>query len=89
MPIAHAVQLAEVELVWNMPAPQLTHEPAAAPAYWPEGQLVQLVAPFVAMYEPVEQLAQTEELEAPAVAEYMPAAQPTQVAMELAPTAVE
>ena len=43
------MQLAEVELVWNVPAPQLTHEPDAAPAYWPEGQLVQLVAPVVAM----------------------------------------
>jgi len=83
------VQLAEVELVWNMPAPQLTHEPAEAPAYWPAGQLVQLVAPVVAMKEPVEQLTQVDELEAPTVVEYMPAAQPWQVAKELAPTTVE
>jgi hypothetical protein len=83
------MQLAEVELVWNMPAPQLTHEPAAAPAYWPEGQLVQLVAPVVAMKEPVEQLTQVDELEAPTVVEYMPALQPWQVAKELAPTTVE
>jgi hypothetical protein len=45
VPTAQAVQKAEVELVWNMPAPQLTHAPAAAPAYWPAGQLVQFVAP--------------------------------------------
>jgi len=83
------VQLAEVELVWNMPAPQLTQEPAVAPEYWPTGQLVQLVAPVVAMKEPVEQLTQVDELEAPTVVEYMPALQPWQVAKELAPTTIE
>jgi hypothetical protein len=41
------VQLAEVELGWNMPAPQLTQVPAGEPAYWPAGQLEQLVAPVV------------------------------------------
>jgi len=62
--------------VWNMPAPQLTQEPNAAPAYWPAGQLVQLDAPVVWTYEPEGQPKQADESDAPIVAEYRPAAQP-------------
>jgi len=31
-PTAQVVQLDEIELAWNMPAPQLVHTPADAPA---------------------------------------------------------
>jgi hypothetical protein len=70
------VQLVDADLVWSMPAPQLTHEPTEAPAYWPVGQLEQLVTPIVAMKEPVGQLTQVDELEAPTAVEYTSAAQP-------------
>ena len=54
------VQLDDAKFTWKYPALQLTHVPAADPAYWPAGQLEQLVAPTVAEYVPVGQPRQAE-----------------------------
>jgi hypothetical protein len=87
--MGHTVQLEDVEFVWNVPALQLTQVPAAAPAYWPAGQLVQLVAPVVPTYKPTAQLEHTVDTEAPTEVEKVPAMHPWQVAKDEAPTVVE
>ena len=88
-PAGHAEQLDDEEVAWNVPAPQLTHVPAAAPAYWPAGQMRQLIAPVVPTNDPEAQIKQTDDADAPTVVEYVPVGQPWQVASEDAPTVVE
>ncbi len=83
------MQLAEVELAWKVPALQLTHEPAATPAYWPAGQLSQLVAPMVLTYDPSVQPTHVDDNFAPSIAEKVPTGQLTHFAFESTPTADE
>ena len=89
VPAGHIVQLADTKFDWKYPALQLTHVPAAAPAYWPAGQLEQLVAPVVLTSVPAAQLTQAVTEVAPTAEEYFPVGQPRQVASEVAPMVEE
>jgi hypothetical protein len=88
-PEGQASQLNDVELPWKLPAPQLSHDPDATPAYFPEGQLVQFVAPEVLTYDPALHISHTDVDVAPTTVEYVPLGQPWQVSNEVAPTADE
>ena len=63
------MHLEDVEIAWSKPAAQLTQVPAAVPAYWPAGQLVQLVAPVVLTYKPEAQSKQELDADAPCAVE--------------------
>ena len=69
LPAGHTVQLDDTELVWKVPASQLTHVDAVAPAYWPAGQLPQLVAPVVLTNDPAPQAEHTDAKVAPTTVE--------------------
>ena len=83
------MQLAITELAWKYPALQLTHVPAATPAYWPARQPEQLVAPVVLTKDPEAQFVQVDIEVPPMAAEYFPIGQPMHVSSETAATVEE